>query len=76
MSQLEKEKEKVSNYRLAWGIVLTALFGMIAFIFNAFDKLPFFKQLLVTFGFIAIIVIVLYLTWKLKIETDKLEDLQ
>ncbi|WP_255327417.1 hypothetical protein [Lebetimonas sp. JS032] len=41
MSQLDKQKEKVSNYRLAWGIVLTALFGMIAFIFNAFDKLFF-----------------------------------
>jgi len=75
MSQLDKQKEKIANYRLAWGIVLTALFGMIAFIFNIFDKLPLFKQLLVTFGFIAIIVIVLYLTWKLKIETDKLEDL-
>jgi len=25
MSQLDKQKEKVSNYRLAWGIILTAL---------------------------------------------------
>jgi len=47
---------------------------MIAFIFNAFDKLPFFKQLFVTFGFIAIIIVVLYLTWKLKIKTDKLKN--
>jgi len=44
---------------------------MIAFIFNAFDKLPFFKQLFVIFGFIVIIVIVLYLTWRLNIKTDK-----
>ncbi len=76
MSKLDKQKEKVSNYRLIWGLTLTALFGMIAFIFNSFDKLPLVKQYLVTFGFIAIIVIVLYLSWKLKKETDKLEDLE
>jgi len=69
MSQLDKQKEKVSNYRLAWGIILTALLGMIAFIFNYFDKLPPFKQYLLIGGG------TLYLTWKLKIETDKLEDL-
>jgi hypothetical protein len=73
--KLDKQKEKTANYRLIWGISLTALLGMIAFIFNTFDELPFFKQLLLISGFIAIIVIVLYLTWKLKIETDKLEDL-
>ena len=75
MSQLDKQKEKVSNYRLAWGIILTALLGFIAFIFNSFDKLPLFKQLLVTFGGTILVIIVLYLTWKLKIETDKLEEL-
>ena len=75
MSQLDKQKEKVSNYRLAWGIILTALLGMIAFIFNYFDKLPTFKQNLLIGGGTLLVIIALYLTWKLKIETDKLEDL-
>ena len=75
MSKLDQQKEKVSNYRLVWGISLTALLGLIAFIFNSFDKLILFKQILITTAFISIIIVVLYLTWKLKIETDKLEDL-
>ena len=75
MSRLDKQKESVSNYRLVWGISLSAFFGLIAFIFNSFDKLPFFKQLLVGFGSVILLLIVLYLTWRLKIETDKLEDL-
>ena len=75
MSQLDKQKEKVANYRLVWGIVLTALLGFIAFTFNYFDKLSLFKQLLVAFGGTLLVIIALYLTWKLKIETDKLEEL-
>jgi len=75
MSQLDKQKEKVSNYRLAWGISLTSLLGLIAFIFNSFDKLSQTKQLFVITGGIVLVIIALYLTWKLKIETDKLEDL-
>ena len=74
--KIDKQKEKVANYRFAWGVTLTALFGMIAFIFNAFDKLPLFKQMLVTIGSILLAVVVLYLTWKLKIETDKLEEIE
>ena len=73
--KLDKQKEKVSNYRLIWGISLTALLGFIAFIFNSFDKLATFKQNLVIVSFIITIIIVLYITWKLNIETDKLEDL-
>ena len=75
MSLLDKQKEKVSNYRLIWGISLTALLGVIAFIFNAFDKLPLYKQILVTIGGIILVIISLYLSWKLNIETNKLEDL-
>jgi len=75
MSQLDKQKEKVSNYRLAWGISLTSLLGLIAFIFNSFDKLPHIKQLFLIIGGVVLVIIALYLTWKLKTETDKLEDL-
>ncbi len=75
MSQLDKQKEKVSNYRLAWGIILTALLGFIAFIFNSFDKLSLFKQWLVIVGGFVLVIIALYITWKLKNETDKLEEL-
>jgi len=75
MAEIDRQKEKVSNYRLVWGISLTALFGMIAFIFNAFDKLIFMKKIFITIGFFTLIIFVLYLTWKLKIETDKLKDL-
>ena len=75
MAEIDRQKEKVSNYRLVWGISLTALFGMIAFIFNSFDKLIFMKKIFITIGFFTLIIFVLYLTWKLKIETDKLKDL-
>jgi ABC-type Fe3+-siderophore transport system permease subunit len=73
--KLDKQKEKIANYRLVWGISLTALLGIIAFIFNSFDKLPLTKQILATLGGIISVIIVLYLSWKLNIETEKLEDL-
>jgi ABC-type Fe3+-siderophore transport system permease subunit len=73
--KLDKQKEKIANYRLVWGISLTALLGIIAFIFNSFDKLPLAKQILATLGGIISVIIVLYLSWKLNIETEKLEDL-
>jgi len=75
MAEIDRQKEKVSNYRLVWGISLTALFGMIAFIFNSFDKLIFMKKILIAISFFVLIIFVLYLTWKLKVETDKLKDL-
>ena len=75
MAEIDKQKEKISNYRLAWGVSLTALLGMIAFIFNSFDHLIYIKQTLIAIGFAILIILVLYLTWKLKIETDKLEDM-
>jgi len=52
MAEIDRQKERVSNYRLVWGISLTALFGMIAFIFNSFDKLIFMKKVLITVGFL------------------------
>jgi hypothetical protein len=73
--KLDKQKEKIANYRLIWGISLTALLGIIAFIFNSFDKLPLIKQIIVTLGGIISVIIVLYLSWKLNIETEKLEEL-
>jgi len=68
MSKLDKQKEKVSNYRAIWIISISSLLALIAYIFNSFDKLNFFKQLLITCGGIVLVIIVLYLSWRLKKE--------
>jgi hypothetical protein len=44
MAELDKQKEKVANYRLGWGLALTSLIGLIAFIFNNYDKLETLKK--------------------------------
>ena len=76
MAEIDKQKEKVSNYRAIWIVSITSLLALIAFIFNSFDKLNLWRQLLVTTGGIGLVIIVLYLSWKLKIETDKLEEIE
>jgi uncharacterized membrane protein YqjE len=75
MAELDKQKEKVANYRLGWGLALTSLIGLIAFIFNNYDKLETLKKNIITYGAVILVIIILYLTWKLNKETNKLEEL-
>ena len=75
MAEIDKQKEVVANYRLLLAISLTSLMGIIAFIFNYFDKVNLLKQLLLTFGRVLVLISTLVLGWLLKKETDKLKDL-
>ena len=69
------DKQKVVNYRMIWLLSITSLLGLISFIFNKYDKLNFLKQIFIIFTGAFLVIIVLYLTLKLKNETDKLEEL-
>ena len=75
MAIIDKQKEKVANYRLMWFVSITTLLAMIAFIFNSFEKLNLLKQLLIAAAGITLTLITLYFSSKLKEETEKLEDL-
>ena len=75
MAIIDKQKEKVANYRLMWFVSITTLLAMIAFIFNSFEKLNLLKQLLIATAGITLTLITLYFSSKLKEETEKLEDL-
>jgi len=75
MAKIDKQKEKVVNYRMIWLLSITSLLGLISFIFNKYDELNFLKQIFIIFTGAFLVIIVLYLTLKLKNETDKLEEL-
>jgi len=75
MARIDKQKEKVVNYRMIWLLSITSLLGLISFIFNRYDELNFLKQIFIIFTGGFLVIVVLYLTLKLKNETDKLEEL-
>ena len=73
---LEAQKEKITNFRTLWTIVMYTFLGIIAYAFNFIDKLSIFKQLLVAMSIIGNLVVLVYLTYKITKETKKLKDLE
>ena len=73
---LDRQKEVVANYRMFVAISITILSGLIAYIFNSYEELSQIKKFITIVGFIGLLANVLYLTYQLKIETDKLKDLE
>ena len=73
--QIDRQKEVVANYRMFVAISITILSGLIAYIFNSYEKLSDLQKTITLIGFVGLLIDVLYLTFKLKRETDKLKDL-
>jgi len=73
---LDRQKEVVANYRMYSAIVFTTLLGLIAYMFNFYEKLSEIKQVFVTVGFFILVITNVYLMYKLKIETEKLKDIK
>ena len=75
MAEIDKQKEKVVFWRMLFFFWLTITVGLVAFIFNNFDKLSDVKLLLSNITLLLVIVFLIITSIKMKKETDKLRDL-
>ena len=75
MADIDYQKEKVSFWRMFFFFWLTTIIGLIAFLFNNFDKLSEIKLILINITLVILIIFLLLTSIKLKKETEKLKDL-
>jgi uncharacterized membrane protein HdeD (DUF308 family) len=75
LAEIDKQKEKVVFWRMLFFFWLTITVGLVAFIFNNFDKLSDVKLLLSNITLLLVIVFLIITSIKMKKETDKLRDL-
>jgi heme exporter protein D len=75
LAEIDRQKEKVVFWRMLFFFWLTVTVGLVAFIFNNFDKLSDVKLLLSNITLLLVIVFLIITSIKMKKETDKLRDL-
>ena len=75
MAEIDRQKERVAFWRNLFFVVLTALFGLSAFIFNNFDKLNEVRLIIIVVVTFLFAVSLILIAIKMRKETDKLRDL-
>ena len=75
MAELDRQKEKVSFWRILFFIWLTAIFGVIAYLYEKLPNLTEGKIAFAIIGLIALIVFLIITAIKMTKEIDKLKDL-
>ena len=75
MGQLDKQKEWVGFWKIAFFFFLGSEFTLIGFIFNNFDKLTEVKLVLITMGLLILSFGVIISAVYLKKEINKLEGI-
>ena len=68
MADIDYQKEKVSFWRMFFFFWLTTIIGLIAFLFNKFDRLSETKLILINITLIILIIFLLLTSIKLKKE--------
>jgi len=75
LAQIDEQKEKVAFWRMLFFFWLTIIVGLIAFIFNNFEKLNHLKLFLSNISLMLVIIFLIFTSMKMKKETDKLKEL-
>jgi len=75
VAQIDKQKEIIGIYKTGFFFVLGALFALLAYIFQNFDKLNNNKMILLEILVLIGVSIVIFIVKKLKENLDKLEEL-
>jgi len=75
MAEIDKEKEVIGFLKTGFFFFLSTLFGLIAYLFNFYDKLNTTKLIFVNIGIIMNVLILIFLAKKVRKELDKLKDL-
>ncbi len=75
MAEIDKQKEIIGYLKTAFFFFLGTLFGVIAYLFEKFDKINNVKLILLNIVIVIIVSILIFLAKKSKEEIDKLKDL-
>jgi uncharacterized membrane protein HdeD (DUF308 family) len=75
LAQVDEQKEKVAFWRMLFFFWLTVIVGLIAFIFNNFEKLNNVKLFLSNISLVLVIIFLIITSIKMKKEIEKLRDL-
>jgi len=75
MAKIDEQKEKINTLRTYSIFFLTAIFSLIAYIFNTFENNFIIKNIFLFLGLFFLIIIYLFLIVSLIKEIKKLKDL-
>jgi len=75
MAKIDKQKEIIGIYKTGFFFVLGALFALLAYIFQNFDKLNNNKMILLEILILIGVSVIMLIVKKLKENLDKLEEL-
>jgi len=75
VAEIDREKEVIGFLKTGFFFFLGTLFGLIAYLFNFYDKLNDSKLLIISIGILLNVIILIFLAKKTKKELDKLRDL-
>ena len=75
MAELDKQKEKVSFWRMLFFFLLTSIFGLVAYLFNSYESLSELKIVLANVTLFGLVVALIIVLIKMNKEIDKLKDL-
>ncbi|GAX86887.1 conserved hypothetical protein [Lebetimonas natsushimae] len=75
MAEIDKQKEKIAFLRTMFFFLLTALFGLVAFVFTKYMKLSEIQLILTNIAGLILLIGIIATGKKLKKEIDKLEDM-
>ena len=75
MAELDRQKEKVTFWRNLFFFILASVFGLVAFLFNSYEKLVFVKIVLIDITLLGLVILLILVIIKMNKEIDKLKDL-
>ena len=75
MAEIDRQKEIIGYLKTAFFFFLGTLFGVIAYLFEKYDKLNNIKLIFLNIVITINVIILIYLAKKSKQEIDKLKDL-
>ena len=75
MAEIDKQKEKISFWRMLFFFWLGSMFGLLAYMFNHFERLSKAKMAVVLFSVVLLVILLIITAVKLQKETEKLGEL-
>ena len=75
MADIDYQKEKISFWRMLFFFWLTTIIGLIAYLFNNFEKLSETKLILINLTLTILLIFLIVTSIKLKKETEKIKDM-
>jgi len=75
MSQLDKQKEKITFWRTMFFFLLASMFGLVAFIFTKYNNLSEIQLILTNVAGFILLIAIIGVGIKLRKEIDKIEEM-